>query len=52
MFNLMSPMKQNLVSFMFREAEWPWKKTPKGPFLYDLVSKAQKSVKSYLRDVF
>ena len=52
MFNLMSPMKENSVSFMFRESERPWKKTPKGPFSYDLVSKAQKSIKSYLRELF
>ena len=45
MFNLMSPMKENSVSFMFRESERPWKKTPKGPFSYDLVPKAQKSIK-------
>ena len=45
MFNLMSPMKENLVSFMFRESERPWKKTPKGPFSYDLVPKAPKSIK-------
>ena len=45
MFNLMSPMKENSVFFMFREFERPWKKTPKGPFSYDLVVKARKSVK-------
>ena len=44
MFNLMSPMKEKLVSFMFRESEQIRKKTPKGPFLYDLVPKARKSV--------
>ena len=32
MFNLMSPLKENSVSFMFRESEQIWKKTPKGPF--------------------
>ena len=45
MFNLMSPMKVNSVSFMFRESEWPRKKTPKGPFSYDLVPKAWKKYK-------
>ena len=45
MFSLTSPMKENLVSFMFRESERPQKKTPKGPFLYELVPKARKSVK-------
>ena len=48
-FSLTSPMKENLVSFMFRESERLRKKNPKGPFSYDLVSKAQKSIKSYLR---
>ena len=52
MFNLTSPMKENSVSFMFREYERLWKKTPKGPFLYDLIHKAQKSVKSCLRELF
>ena len=37
---------------MFRESEQPQKKTPKGPFSYDLVPKAQKSIKSYLRELF
>ena len=37
MFNLTSPMKENLVSFMFRESKRLRKKTPKGPFSYDLV---------------
>ena len=46
MFNLTSPLKENSVSFMFRESEWIRKKTPWGPFSYDLVSKAQKSIKS------
>ena len=32
MFNLTSPMKENSVSFMFRESERIWKKTPKGSF--------------------
>ena len=45
MFNLTSTMKENSVSFMFRESEWPWKKTPKGPFSYDLVPKARNSIK-------
>ena len=45
MFNLMSPMKENSVSFMFRESEQTQKKTPKGPFSYDLVSKARKKCK-------
>ena len=51
MFNLTIPMKENSVSFMFREfensvsfmireSERLWKKTPKGPFSYDLVPKA------------
>ena len=40
MFNLTSPMKEKSVSFMFRESERPRKKTPKGPFSYDLVPKA------------
>ena len=52
MFNLTSPLKENSVSFIFRESERIWKKTPWGPFSYDLVSKAQKSVKSYLRELF
>ena len=52
MFNLMSPMKEKSVSFMFREFEQLWKKTPKGPFSYDLVPKARKSIKSYLREFF
>ena len=53
MFNLVSPMKENSVSFMFRESKQPRKKTPKGPFSYDLVSKAQKSIKVfYLRGLF
>ena len=52
MFNLMSPMKENSVSFMFRDSEQPQKKTRKGPFSYDLVPKARKSVKSYLRELF
>ena len=30
MFNLMSPLKENSVSFMFREFERIWKKTRKG----------------------
>ena len=45
MFNLTSPMKENSVLFMFRESKQPWKKTPKGHFQYDLVPKAQKSIK-------
>ena len=49
MFNLMSPMKENVVLFMFRESERPHKNTPKGLFSYDLVPKARKSIKSYLR---
>ena len=44
MFNLTSPMKENSVSFMVRESK-RLKKTPKGHFLYDLVPKAQKSIK-------
>ena len=32
MFNLTIPMKENSVSFMFRESEWLRKKTPKGFF--------------------
>ena len=40
MFNLTSPMKENSVSFMFRESKRPQKKTPKGPFSYDLFPKA------------
>ena len=44
MFSLTSPMKEKSVSFMFRESERLWKKTPKGPFSYDLVPKAQKSI--------
>ena len=52
MFNLTSPMKVNSVLFIFRESEWPRKKTPKGPFSYDLVPKARKSIKSYLRELF
>ena len=40
MFNLMIPMKENSVLFMFRESERPRKKTPKGPFSYELVPKA------------
>ena len=42
MFNLTSPLKENSVSFMFRESKQIRNKTPKGPFLYDLVSKAKK----------
>ena len=45
MFNLTGPMKENSVSFMFREFERRQKKTPKGPFSYDLVPKARKSIK-------
>ena len=45
MFNLTSPMKENSVSFMFKDFEQPQKKTPKGPFSYDLVPKARKSIK-------
>ena len=52
MFNLMIPLKENSVSFIFRESERLRKKTPKGPFLYDLIPKAWKSVKSYLRELF
>ena len=52
MFNLTSPLKENSVSFIFRESKWIWKKTPKGPFSYDLVSKARKSIKYYLRELF
>ena len=52
MFNLTIPLKENLVSFMFREFEWIQKKTPKCPFSYGLVSKAWKSLKSYLRELF
>ena len=44
-FDFMSPMKVNLVSFMFRESKQRHKETPKGPFLLDLVPKAQKSIK-------
>ena len=44
-FDIMSPMKVNLVSFMFRESKQRQKKTPKGPFSYDLVSRARKSIK-------
>ena len=40
MFNLMIPMKENSVSFMFRKSKQPRKKTPKVPFSYDLVPKA------------
>ena len=36
MFNLTSPLKENSILFMFRESERPRKKTPKGPFSYDL----------------
>ena len=52
MFNLTSPLKENSVSFMFRESKRIQKETPKGPFSYDLVSKARKSIKSYLRELF
>ena len=45
MFNLTSTMKENSVSFMFRESEQLWNNTPKGPFSYDLVPKASKSIK-------
>ena len=45
MFNLMSALKEKLVSFMFRESELIQKENPKGPFSYDLVSRARKSVK-------
>ena len=45
MFDLTSPLKENSVLFMFKESEWLRKKNPKGPFLYDLVPKAQKSIK-------
>ena len=45
MFNLTIPLKENLVSFMFIESKRIQKKTPSGSFLYDLVSKAQKSIK-------
>ena len=48
MFNLTSPMKENSASFMFRESERLRKKTPKGPFFYDLVPKAQKSINNTL----
>ena len=37
---------------MFREFERKWKKTPRGSFSYNLVSKAQKNIKSYLRELF
>ena len=40
MFNLTSPLKENLVSFMFRDSKKIQKKTPEGSFLYDLVPKA------------
>ena len=52
MFNLTSPLKENSVLFMFREFERIRKKNQKGPFSYDLVSKARKSIKSYLRELF
>ena len=45
MFNLMIPLKENSVSFMFRESKRIQKKTPWGPFSYDLVSKVRKSIK-------
>ena len=37
---------------VFREFEQPWRKTPKVPFSYDLVPKARKIIKSYLRELF
>ena len=44
-FDIMSPMKVNSVSFMFRESKRRHKETPKGHFLLDIVPKAQKSIK-------
>ena len=38
MFNWMSPLKQDLVSFMFREYEQLRKKTPKGLFFVNSLS--------------
>ena len=48
MFNLMSPLKEKSVSFMFIESEQIRKKTPKGPFLYDLISRGRKGIKIIL----
>ena len=50
MFNLTSPLKANSVSFIFRESERTRKKTPKGPFSYDLVPKARKSINHTLEN--
>ena len=44
-FDFMSPMKVNLVSFMFREFERRHKETPKRSFFVNLVPKARKSIK-------
>ena len=45
MFNLTSPLKANSIFLMYRDSEGGQKKTPKSPFSYDLVPKAQKSIK-------
>ena len=52
LFDFMSPTKEkSLVVLCLESLKW-LRKLYKGPFLYDLVSKAWKGVKLYLRELF
>ena len=50
MFNLMSPMKVNSLSFMFRESKRKHKKNPKGSFFVNSQSEPKKDINNCWND--